>query len=61
MGSTVDEDQRFASRRVRLYYQLATLVRVKIVSHEDGPGDRIPAKAKLVEDDGGSGVQIHRA
>ncbi len=60
-GSAVTDDPRFASSRVPLYYQLATLLREKIVSNEYAPGARIPSEAELVEDYGVSRMTVRQA
>src|SRR5262245_33698737 len=39
---------RFASRQIPLYYQLAGVLREKIVSGEFGVGEKIPTEAELV-------------
>ena len=48
----------FASDQVPLYYQLATLLRQKIISGEYAPGDQLPTEADLVKSYGVSRITV---
>ena len=52
---------RFANPGVPLYYQLATLLREKIVSRFYRPGDQLPSEAVLVKEYGLSRMTVRQA
>ncbi len=56
-----DTGRPFASDRVPLYYQLATLLRQKITSRELGPGDQLPPESELVRTYGVSRMTVRQA
>jgi GntR family transcriptional regulator len=56
-----DRQTPFASREIPLYYQLAGLLREKIVSGEFGVGEKIPTEAELVEIYGVSRITVRQA
>ena len=56
-----DRPKHFASREIPLYYQLAGLLREKIVSGEFGVGEKIPTEAELVELYGVSRITVRQA
>lgn len=51
----------FASDQVPLYYQLATLLRQKIISGEYAAGDQLPTEAELGEAYGVSRITVRQA
>ena len=51
----------FASTEVPLYYQLAGVLREKVLSGEFATGDRIPTEAELVRDYGVSRITVRQA
>ncbi len=53
--------RRFSSSGVPLYYQLATLLREKIVNREYRPGDQIPPEYELVRIYGVSRMTVRQA
>ena len=57
---TVD-GSRFASSRVPLYYQLATLLRQKITAGDYAPGDQVPPESELVRAYGVSRMTVRQA
>lgn len=52
---------RFASSRVPLYYQLATLLRQKITGGDYAPGDQVPPESELVRSYGVSRMTVRQA
>ena len=54
-------DPRFTNSSVPLYYQLATLLRRKIVSRDFSAGDRIPSESALSADYGVSRMTVRQA
>ena len=52
---------RFIDKQIPLYYQLATLLREKIVAGHHGPGDRFPTEADLVGEYGLSRITVRQA
>ncbi|MFQ5524714.1 MAG: GntR family transcriptional regulator [Thermoanaerobaculia bacterium] len=60
-GSPEQSAHRFASSGVPLYYQLATILREKIVSREYRPGDQIPPESELVRSYGVSRMTVRQA
>ena len=55
------KESRFATSGVPLYYQLATLLREKIVSGQYRPGDKLPSEAELVKEYGLSRMTVRQA
>lgn len=53
--------RRFASSGIPLYYQLATLLREKIVSRTYRPRDRFPSESELVREYGLSRMTVRQA
>lgn len=51
----------FVSNEVPLYYQLASVLRERIVSGQLAPGDRLPTEAQLVADYGVSRITVRQA
>lgn len=59
-----DETQRspgFVSSEVPLYYQLATLLREKILSGQYSAGDQVPTEAEMVKEYGVSRITVRQA
>ena len=56
-----EPEVEFANSGVPLYYQLATLLREKIVSRRYRAGDRFPSEAELVRDYGVSRMTVRQA
>lgn len=54
-------DPRFIESGVPLYYQLATLLRQKIISRDYLPGQRMPPELELVKDYGVSRMTVRQA
>jgi len=57
----VGSDPRFADSSIPLYYQLATLIRQKIVTSDYLAGDQLPPESKMVEDYGVSRMTVRQA
>jgi GntR family transcriptional regulator len=60
-GGSGGSDPRFTSSSVPLYYQLATLLRQKIVTGEYEPDQRIASEAELSADYGVSRMTVRQA
>ena len=52
---------RFGDSSVPLYYQLATLIREKIVTGQFAPGDRLPSESEMANNFGLSRMTIRQA
>ncbi len=52
---------QFVSKEIPLYYQLASLLREKIIAGRYAAGDRIPTEAVLVEEYGLSRITVRQA
>jgi len=57
----VGSDPRFTDSSIPLYYQLATLMRQKIVTRDYQAGDQLPSESEMVEDYGVSRMTVRQA
>jgi GntR family transcriptional regulator len=57
----VGNDPRFADSSIPLYYQLATLIREKIITGEFAPRDQLPSESEMVGDFGVSRMTVRQA
>lgn len=56
-----NRSRHFVTREVPLYYQLASLLREKIISGQYAPNDQIPTETDLVKDYGLSRITVRQA